>query len=238
MSRIGPKWIAFIVGGALLATVIGGEIALHSSDKKVAIGNDDVYYYRRATKEDALALGDALKRIGFFDGRGTSVLLWEGGGPTVISFAVNQGAWNHPGEVSNFAEIARRIAPSVGGFPIQVHLIDAGRNIRKEFTVGKAGLGKDAVYYFGSATLDEAKALGDALRKAGYFTGSGLAVELQKGEGTVISFVVQQGIWDNPGAAVTLDRLVREVAPSVGQLPIEVRMLDENMAVRKVMKVG
>jgi hypothetical protein len=70
--------------------------------------------------------GKALEGTGFFNDRGTSVLLWMGGGPTVVSFVVDEGAWDHPHVVSNFTEIGRRIAMSVGGFPIQVHLVDAG----------------------------------------------------------------------------------------------------------------
>jgi hypothetical protein len=228
------------VGGALLATLIGGEIAIHYYPQpKVKIGtNDEVYYYRRATKEDALALGEALRRIGFFNNRGTSVLLWMGGGPTVISFIVNDGAWDHPNVISNFGEIGRRVATSVGGFPIRVHLTDAGRIIRKEFTVGRATVGtKDVVYYFGSATLDDAKALGQALQTAGYFTDAGLTVTLIEGEGTILSFVVRDGVWDMPGAMVTLDRLARQVAPSIGGLPVELRLLDSNMGLRKEVTV-
>ena len=157
--------------------------------------------------------------MGFFNGRGTSVLLWKGD-PTVVSFVVNQGAWDHPNAISNFSEIGRRIAPLVGGFPIQVHLI-----------------AHDIVYYFGAATEADANALGRALQSAGYFTDSGVTVALLKGEGTVVSFVVQDGVWDEPAAVATLDALVRRIAPAVGGLPIEVRLLDREMGVRKVVTV-
>jgi hypothetical protein len=237
-GKLGPNWVAFGIGLVLLATIVGGQIAIRSSrNPRVVIGNDEVYYYRRATKEDALALGQALKKMGFFNGRGTSVLLWKGD-PTVVSFVVNQGAWDHPNAISNFSEIGRRIAPLVGGFPIQVHLIDAGRNVRKQMTVGKAFLGAhDIVYYFGAATEADANALGRALQSAGYFTDSGVTVALLKGEGTVVSFVVQDGVWDEPAAVATLDALVRRIAPAVGGLPIEVRLLDREMGVRKVVTV-
>ena len=237
MSKVAPKWVGLGLGAALLATIVGGEIALHR-EPKVAIGNDEVYYYRRATKDDALALGEALQKIGFFNGRGTSVLLWEGGGATVVSFVMNAGAWDHPNVISNFTEIGRRIATSVGGFPIQVHLIDAARNIRKEMTVGKTTVGsRDILYYFGTATLADAKALGQALQRAGYFTDNGFTVALLKGEGTVISFVAQEGVWDQPAAVATLERLVRQVAPAVGGLPVELRLLDRDMAIKKAVAV-
>jgi len=230
------KWMGFALGAALLLALAGGEIALNSSrDPKVTIGgHDEVYYYRRATKEDALQLGEALKATGFFNGRGTNVLLWEGGGPTTVSFVVADGAWDHPSAISNFTEIGRRIAHSVGGFPIQVHLIDSGRAIRKKMTVGKATIGnKDILYYFGTATAANAQALGQALQSAGYFADRGFTVALLKGEGTVISFVVQEGSWDNPDVAATLDRLVRQVAVSAGGLPIELRLLNRDMEIKK-----
>jgi hypothetical protein len=224
----------------MLLSIVAGAVLIRSSrDPKVIIGrNDEVYYYRRATKEDALALGRALKNTGFFNDRGTSVLLWMGGGATVVSFVVNEGAWDHPNAVSNFTEVGRRIAMSVGGFPIQVHLIDARRTIRKKWTVGKAIVGaKDAVYYFGAATETEARALGLALQSAGYFTGNGVTVALLKGEGTVISFVVQEGAWDQPAVVATLDRLVRQIAASVGGLPVELRLLNREMDVKQEVAV-
>jgi hypothetical protein len=234
--RLGSNWLAFGIGLAVLATIVAGEVWFRSAgDPKVIIGtNDEVYYYRRATKEDAMALGRALQKIGFLNDRGTSVLLWQGSGRTVISFVLNNGAWDHPDALSNFAEIARRVAGSVGGFPIQVRLVDAARVIRKELTVGKAAIGaRDAIYYFGSATEADAKALGQALRTAGYFEDLGVSVVLLKGDGTAVSFVVQEGIWERPETVSALERLVRQVAPSIGGLPIQLRLLDPQMETRK-----
>jgi len=241
MRAHAAKWVGFGVGLALLATIVGGEIAIHSrSDPKVVIGaNDEIYYYRRATKDDARALGHALKDIGFLTDRGTNVLLWRGGGePTLVAFVVNEGAWNHANAISNFTEIGRRIATSVGGFPLKVDLIDASRTIRKKMIVGKVTIGsKDILYYFGTASEADSKALGQALRGAGYFEDSGVTVALLKGEGTVISFVVQDGLWDDPAVVSTLDRLVRQVAPSVGGLPLRLRLLNREMEIKKEVAV-
>jgi len=219
-----------------VATIAAGVVILHSTrEPRVAIGkNDEIYYYRRATKDDAMALGKALQGTGFFNGRGTSVLLWMGGGPTVVSFVVDDGAWDHPRAISNFTELGRRIATSVGGFPIQVRLVDAHRVIHRTMNVGKLTVGaKDWVYYFGDATEADAKALAESLRRVGYFTDKGAAVALLKGEGTVISFVVQDGLWNQPAATATLELLVRRIAPSVGGLPIEMRMLDGEMDIKQ-----
>jgi hypothetical protein len=235
-TRFSRNWLAFAIGIAVLVAIVAGEIWVRrAGDPKVIIGtNDEVYYYRRATKEDALALGQALRKTGFLNDRGTSVLLWQGSGRSVISFVLNDGAWDHPDAVSNFAEIARRVAPSVGGFPLKVALVDSARVVRKEFTVGRVTIGaRDAVYYFGSATEDDAKALGQALRAAGYLEDLGVSAILLKGDRTAVSFVVQEGIWDRPETVAALERLVRQVAPSIGGLPIELRLLDPQMETRK-----
>ena len=240
MSRTAPQWVGFGVGAALVATLAGGVIILHSTrEPRVAIGkNDEIYYYRRATKEDALALGKALQGTGFLNDRGTSVLLWMGGGPTVVSFVMDEGAWNHPHVVSNFSELGRRIATSVGGFPIQVHLVDAHRTIHRKMNVGKLMVGaKDWVYYFGDATEADAKALANALRTEGYFTDTGASVALLKGEGTAISFVVQDDLWSRPAVTATLELLVRRIAPSVGGLPVELRLVDGNMDIKQTVTV-
>jgi hypothetical protein len=99
--------------------------------------------------------------------------------------------------------------------------------------VGKAAIGRDVVYYFGDATDAGARTLGEALRSAGYFTDKGVTAALLKGEGTVISFVVQDGLWDNPAAIATLEGLVRQIARSVGGLPVTLRLLDRNMDIKQ-----
>jgi hypothetical protein len=239
-GKPGAAWVAFAVGLAVLLTIAAGELWVRRNrEPKVIVGaNDEVYYYRRATKEDALALGQALRKIGFLNGRGTSVLLWQGSGRTVVSFVLNDGAWNHPDAVSNFAEIGRRVAPAVGGFPIEVCLVDSARAVRKKLTVGKATIGtRDTIYYYGSATEADAKALGQALQAAGYLEDLGVTVMLLKGGGTAVSFVVREGLWERPETAAALEGLVRRVAPSIGGLPIEIRLLDPQMETRRRMAV-
>jgi hypothetical protein len=49
--------------------------------------------------------------------------------------------------------------------------------------------------------------------------------------------VVQDGLWDQPAAIATLERLVRQVAPSVGGLPVELRLLDRDMAIKREVTV-
>jgi hypothetical protein len=202
---------------------------------KVIIGtNDMVYYSHAATEDDARVLGEALKTIGYFQDRGVSVFLSKGRNGTVVSFVVQEGAWDVPDRISDYEEIGRRIATPVGGFPIKVRMIDSAQIAHRELPLGKAMVGaRDEVYYFGSATKAEAEGLGAALRKTEYFTDQGASVELSKDGRTVISFVVNAGAWDRPEIVGAFVRLVRRAAAAVGGLPITLRLLDPNMDPRR-----
>lgn len=240
--NLASKLLAFGIGIALLATIV--VWAFHPSSRpassKAIIGTrDEIYYSNAASKADAEALGQALQAMGFLNDRGTTVLLSKGAAGTIVSFVLNDGAWNHPETVYSFEEIGRRIVPSVGVFPIKVRLIDSARILRKELTVGKAIVGAmDEVYYFGSATEADANALGAALKTAGFLVDAGASVALSKGDGTAISFVLDDGAWERPAAVAGFERLVRQAAPSVGGLPIQLRLLNSKMEIKKGIEIG
>ena len=243
-KRLATTISIYGIGLLLLATIVTGAIELVQRPRtklsRVAIGShDEVYYYHAATPEEARALGAALQKTGFLNDRGTTVLLSKGTDGTLVSFALNDGAWNHPDTIYSFEEIGRRVATSIGGFPIKVRLIDSHRLLHKELTVGKLAVGsRDGVYYFGSATQADATALAQALRAAGFLQDQGDAVVLSRNEVTAISFIVNDGVWDRPDAVAGFERLVRKVAPSVGGLPVQLRLLDGAMASRKTLAVN
>lgn len=98
---------------------------------------------------------------------------------------------------------------------------------------------KDEIYYYGTATQAEARALGSALKSDGYFEDAGVTVLLDKGlGGTVVSFVVKEGLWDQPATVSIFEEMGREVAGSVGGLPLKVRLIDKMRAVKKESTVG
>jgi hypothetical protein len=98
---------------------------------------------------------------------------------------------------------------------------------------------KDAVYYEDGATREDAQTLGKTLKGDGFFTDRGGDVILSKGKnGTVISFIVQDGIWDQPDKVDSFEEVGREVAPAVGGFPVKVRLLDTTREVKKEMTVG
>jgi len=219
--------------GSLVAWRI--EVMRRPKTPLVTIGTKDQVFYRPpVAKQEAEALGHALQNTGFFRNQGTSVLLARSGGSAVVSFVLNDGGWDHPTTIASFEEIGRRVAGSIGGFPIQVHLVDTTWRIQKSLAVGRVFAGKDdVIYYFGLASEADASALGQALRDAGYLADLGVSVVISKDETTTLGFVVGQGVWDRAEAVAGFERLARQVASSVGGLPLDVRLLSAEMESKK-----
>ena len=210
-----------------------------SPASKITIGaNDQVYYERAATPQNARALGLALQGTGYFRGAGNSVLLSKHGAVTEVAFAVDDGAWSHPATIAAFEEIGRRVAAAIGGFPIQVQLADSRWSVHRSVAVGKVLSGSnDAVYYFGAATEEEAVAVALALTDAGYLGRDAATVAIWKEDGAALGFVVGDGVADRPEAISGFVQLTRRIAPSVGGLPIRLRLLDAGMQSRKELLV-
>jgi len=97
---------------------------------------------------------------------------------------------------------------------------------------------KDKVYYFGTATEQDAEALGQALKSGGYLQDRGGSVLLTKDkDGVTISFVVKEGFWNDPESVSALAEAGRKIAPAVGGLPIKVRLVDSNWNTKKEVTV-
>jgi hypothetical protein len=201
----------------------------------VTIGTkDQVVFSGTATASDATALGNALKAAGYLQDRGATVLLSKGAGGTVIGFVVADGAWNQAGTFASFEEIARGVASTVGGLPLQVQLLNSTQIVEKSSTVGEVDFGGgDAVIYEGTATQADAQALGQQFKTIGFFGGKGANVFLTKDGGTTIAFVVSDGTWNNATMVSDFETIVRSVAPSVGGLPIDLRLDNTTLTVEK-----
>jgi hypothetical protein len=99
----------------------------------VTIGTkDQVIYSGTATQADATALGNALKTAGYFQDRGVTVLLDKETTGTTIGFVVQDGAWNNATDVSAFETIVRGVASTVGGLPIELHLVNTTLVVEKD----------------------------------------------------------------------------------------------------------
>jgi hypothetical protein len=234
-----PRAIAFGIGGVLLLTLAAGIYQSYSrNNRKVVIGSrDEVNYIGAATKGDAQRLGQALAAAGFFRDEGVNILLSKGPAGFTVSFVVKESAWNHPDTIASYEVIGRRIAPALGGFPITLRLLDSANHLKK-LTIGRVAIGtRDEVYYFGSATAEDAQSLGQSLKSIGFFTDAGATAAISKGDETAIWFVTNEGYWDNPNAVAAFESVARQAAASVGGLPVQVRLLNAQMEVKKLLAV-
>ena len=232
---------ALVLGGALVGYLVyTGQWQSFAArygvgQTAVTIGTkDQVIYSGTATQADATALGNALKAAGFFQDPGVNVVLNKGTSGTTIGFDVQDGAWNKAGTLETFEEIARGVASSVGGLPIQVQLLSTTQTLEKSGTVGEVDFGGgDAMIYEGTATQADAQALGNQLKTIGFFEGKGANVFLTKDNGTTIAFVVSDGSWNNATIVSDFEIIVRGVASTVGGLPIEMHLVNSTLVVEK-----
>ena len=233
------KWKAFGAGVATLVVIVAsivGVVVLLQGDNTVTIGSkDQVIVSGAATRADATALGNALKTAGYFQDRGVSVLLDRETGGTVISFVTKDGFWNQPGVQSSFELIASAVAPSVGGYPVQMHIVDSNKNVQKTSTVGKVDFGGgDAVFYLGAAPQAGAQALGQRLKTIGFFQGKGADVYLTKhDDGTTLAFIVADNAWNSSNYVTGFEAITRDVAPMVGGLPIHMQLDTTGLEMKK-----
>jgi len=91
---------------------------------------------------------------------------------------------------------------------------------------------KDEVYYSHAATREDAAALGRALQTVGFFRDQGAAVLFSRNNGgSIVSFVLQDGIWNNAAAVAGFEEIGRRIAPVTGGFPIEIRLVDAGWVV-------
>jgi hypothetical protein len=230
---------ALLLLGILTALIWQTQHRPDRSIPKLTIGSkDEIYYSHAATREDAAALGRALQTVGYFRDQGAAVLFSRNKSGSVVSFVLTDGVWNNPSAVAGFEEIGRRIAPAAGGLPIELRLVDTGWALQKTVQLGKIRIGaRDEIYYFGFATQSDAEALGRALRDADYLKDRGVTVSLSKDVVTSLSFVVSPGVWLQPENVARFQDLTRRVAPSIGGLPLQLRLLSPDMEIKQQSEV-
>jgi hypothetical protein len=137
-GKVGSRWFGAAVGliglviffGAIFGYVMATSLP-HGT--RLAVGpKDEIYYSGSATEADARALGEALKKDGFFQDRGATVQLHKDADGTLLSFTVNEGVWDDPKMVDGFAAVTRQVAGSVGGLPIKLRLLNTAGEVKTE----------------------------------------------------------------------------------------------------------
>jgi len=144
-GRIGSRWMAAGMGllGILvvgLGVVVWAVLSPALPGTRVVIGQkDEIFYSGAATETDARSLGKALIDAHFFVDRGVSVQLVKDDKGTTIGLVVQDGIWNDEKSIRYMRMLIREIAPSVGGMPIKLRLLDDAGDVKKEETVDKWG---------------------------------------------------------------------------------------------------
>ena len=233
------RWAAFGISLAVLAAgfaVIVAAVLPSVWQSKVVIGSKDIVEYSgAATKAEATALGQALKKEGYFQDRGVSVLLSKSASGATISFVVRDDVPSHPEMVYVYETVGFDVAPSVGTLPARFQFVSAHRDLLKEFTAGRMTIGsKDQIYFSGGATDADAKALGQSFVDQRFFRDTGANVFLTKGDaGTSIGYVLPEGNWDRPDQVSALEEITRTCAAKIGGLPVTMRLLSQQLELKK-----
>jgi hypothetical protein len=103
-------------------------------------------------------------------------------------------------------------------------------------TVGEVRFdGNDGVYYEGSTTKAQAQALGERFKSMGFFRGKGANVFLigHDNDGTTLAFVIIGEGWKDPSRVSNFEAIVRDVASTIGGLPIDMRLVNSQLEVEK-----
>jgi hypothetical protein len=140
-GKVGSRWVGAAIGIGVLI-IVGGSIlgfaiaTMDPSPSHLMVGaKDEIYYSGHASEGDARSLGDALKNDGFFQDRGVTVVLRKDEDGTVLGIFVKDGGWNNPEAIPSLTAVARDAAPSIGGLPIKLQLLDSTGEVKKEIPI-------------------------------------------------------------------------------------------------------
>jgi len=116
-----------------------------SGSERLKVGeNSEIFYDGTAKKADAQALAEALTKEGFFTKTGETVLLHKGADGTVISIPTSVSdvgdsdklePWKDPDVLASVQGLGERLAPSVGGPPIQMEILSAQGKVMKRLSI-------------------------------------------------------------------------------------------------------
>jgi hypothetical protein len=225
-------------------------------------------YAGAATRGDAENVGRTLTELGFYKKPAMFLLLSRGAGGASISipfkadetlrstqqsmmsknsaFAglpISQTVlpWDDPAVLASIKAIGPGLASALGGPPLTIRLLNGDGELRKEVRIDAAELvvgARDKIWYETPATLQDAKALGQALQACGFFKDHGARVSLSKTAGaTVVSFYVRDGAWDDPRVVLGFQGIGRKIAPAVGGPPLKVQLMDTRFESKKELAI-
>ena len=140
-KKSGQNWLRILTGVfAIVILVITGLTWLGHQlivgNKYAATTKETVDYSGNSTVEDAKALGEELKKIGYFDNsKEKDVLLHRDQSGTVISFVVNATAWTDDEMLKAFKTVGDTLATDLNLHQLKLRLIDDHLNTKKEIAI-------------------------------------------------------------------------------------------------------
>ena len=145
--------------------------------------------------------------------------------------------WYDPAVISSIKTIGPQLASAAGGTPLTIRLLNAKGDWRNEVKIEDATVligTLDVVEYSGQPSMQDARALGDSLRSAGFFQDRGMTVRLNKsGSSPELSFYLEDSGWDNPRIVKGYEILGRKIAPIVGGPPLTIHLIDNVREAKK-----
>lgn len=104
--------------------------------KYAATTKENIDYSGSSTEPEAKALGEELKKLGYFeDKRGADVLLHRDLSGTVISFVVYPKAWNNDKMVGALKTLGDTLVADLNLRQLKLRLIDDHLNTKKEVAI-------------------------------------------------------------------------------------------------------
>lgn len=246
-----PRINRRVLGGALIVIVVLVVAALRfgpphfrGHGDRIAVTDKEEVYYKNVSWEEACQLGQVLKDLQFFDGNTRkTVQLSRRDNCAIVSFVVQDGAWNNADTVEYLRYVVLLVSARLyEGQPIEVRLCDKHLKVMKTLRLDQETLGKRLEYsareeiFYKGMTEEDARKLGDVLKQLGRFNGEHDRTLLvaRDAEGVKISFVVGEGAWNDDAAVEDFKNLGRLIRLQIFQdSPLEVRMTDERLALKK-----
>jgi hypothetical protein len=169
------RWAA--TGGvAILALAMIGFVymlASESVDAKLTFRQGELYYARPVTEEKARKVGEHLVQQEFFsDDHGSTVQFHQKEGRYRLRFVVKADYLDDPLTAIQFGMLGSQITREVlGGSATEVALADVMlKTVKAVPPSGVLEYGKSGLFFTSPVVESDARAVGDALARAGFFT--------------------------------------------------------------------
>jgi hypothetical protein len=129
------SWGAAALGAAMLVVVVVvtvGYIELAIPPSVSYGAHHEVQYTRRASEADAKIVGDYLRDAGLFAAdHGVTVRVSHEHGALVVSFVMNDDAWDSAEVISEFTSLRAQLAPLFPSDKVVIALCDDGFDVHR-----------------------------------------------------------------------------------------------------------